>query len=61
MVLIRHFLGRLMADRDIQISPCYGGLGFHNVPVAVVGFGHHFLGLGFGAGGYLIHLPENIF
>ena len=61
IVLIRHFLGGLMADRDIQIGSCNGGRCFHNIPVAVVGFGNHFLGLCFGAGRYFIHLPENIF
>ena len=50
-----------MADRDIQIGSCNGGRCFHNIPVAVVGFGNHFLGLCFGSGGYFIHLPENIF
>ena len=38
IVLIRHFLGGLVTNRDIQIGSCNGRGGFHNVPVAVVGF-----------------------
>lgn len=41
IVLIRHFPGGLMADRDIQISPCYGSLGFHNVEGLVISSSYH--------------------
>lgn len=59
--MLCHFLGRLVADRDIKVGvrDCRGG--FHDVPVTVVGFGDDFFGLAFGAGRYFVHLPENIF
>ena len=58
--MLCHFLGCLVADRDIEIRACDRRGGFHDVPVAVVGFGGDFLGLALGAGRYFVHLPENI-
>ena len=49
-----------MADRDIEIGACDRRDGFHNVSVAVVGFGDDGLSLTLGAGRYFVHLPENI-
>ena len=55
-----HFLGGLVADRDIEIGACDRRGSFHDVPVTVVGFSNDFLGLALGAGRYFVHLPENI-
>ena len=48
--MLCHFLGRLVADRDIKVGvrDCRGG--FHDVPVTVVSFGDDFFGLALGAG-----------
>ncbi len=48
--MICHFLGGLVADRDIEIGARDRRSGFHDVPVAVVSFGDDFLGLALGAG-----------
>ena len=48
--MLCHFLGGLVADRDIEIGARDRRGSFHNVPVAVVGFGDDFLGLALGAG-----------
>ena len=45
-----HFLGGLVADRDIEIGACDRRGSFHDVPVTVVGFSNDFLGLALGAG-----------
>ena len=50
-----------MADRDIEIGACDRRDGFHDVPVAVVGFGDDILSLALGVGRQVVHLPENIF
>ena len=49
-----------MADGDIQIGLGDGGFRLHNIAVAVIGFGDDRFRLGFRAGRYLVHLPENI-
>ena len=48
--IVCHFLGGLVADRNIEISSCDRRGGFHDVPMAVIGFGDDFLGLALGAG-----------
>ena len=48
--MVCHFFGGLVADRNIEISACDRRGGFHDVPVAVVGFGDDFFGLALGAG-----------
>ena len=48
--MLCHFLGCLVADRDIEIGVRDRRGGFHDVPMAVIGFGDDFLGLALGAG-----------
>ena len=44
------FLGCFVADRNIKVGARDRRGGFHDVPVAVVGFGDDFFGLAFGVG-----------
>ena len=48
-----------MTDRDIEISPCNGGFGLHDVPVTVVALGYDGFGLAFRSAADFVHLPEN--
>ena len=53
------FIGGLVTDRDIQISPCNGGFRLHDVPVTVVALGYDGFGLAFRSAADFVHLPEN--
>ena len=48
--MVCHFLGGLVADRDIKVGARDRRGSFHNVPMTVVGFGDDLLGLALGAG-----------
>ena len=48
--MVCHFLGCLVTDRNIKVGARDRCGGFHDVPVAVVGFGDDFLGFALGAG-----------